>query len=268
MHNQWAARIAALRLRIFLIIVIAFLLPASRTEATVIKDLRIGSTQKYVRMVLESDQPLSPPPSFSIDDNALEVSLTGVDKKLAVGPFEDFSSDIISLEISRTSDVTRLEAVFSFAPADVKTFSLTKPHRFIIDAYRPLAATTGDPPLGKAGQVTASANRSHDSALTKTAQSLTEASVRAYRSVLSDNGVMDGTHPNRFHQRLLATLIGVTSIILILLFFLVFIGSRRKKSSKQSWINYLPLTQDPIIEDLDTQIGEHLSTLTATDSAD
>jgi hypothetical protein len=47
---------------------------------------------------------------------------------------------IVSLDVSKVADVIRvLTLSFPSQPADVKTFSLTAPHRFIIDAYRPLS---------------------------------------------------------------------------------------------------------------------------------
>lgn len=260
MRKPWIAWMSAPLSRLGLSILL--LLVAARIEAAVIKDLRIGSNQEYVRLVLESDLPLRPVPSLTINGETLRVTMTRVDNDLSVGPFEDFNRDIVSLDILKETGTMRLEAVFSFTPVDVKTFSLTAPHRFIIDAYRSLAATAADLPQPNTGQVATL------EAETRLAPSATEASVRAYRSILSDNSGTDGADDSRFQRRLLATLIGVTSMILLLLIFLIIAGTRREKSSKPSWRDYLPLTKDPKIEDLDSQLAEHLSTLSEVDAAE
>jgi hypothetical protein len=60
--------------------------------------------------------------------------------------------NIVGVEVSKASDATRIDTRFSFVPADVKTFSLTGPHRFIIDAYRPLSPTAAGMPVEKTNQ--------------------------------------------------------------------------------------------------------------------
>lgn len=75
----------ALKATPLLIVFLATLLaPVMRAEATVIRDLRIGDNNEYVRMVLEFDRPLNPSPSFSIYRNTLQITLIVVTSIIAV----------------------------------------------------------------------------------------------------------------------------------------------------------------------------------------
>ena len=258
----------ALKATPLLIMFLAMLLaPALRSEAAVIKDLRFGDNKAYVRMVLEFDQPLIPPPSFSINRDALQVVLTGIINDLPALQPGEYLGNIVSFEVSKTSDATRIEAVFSFVPAEVKTFSLTGPHRFIIDAYRPLSPDATGEPVEKARQIGLMEESlplpepysEPERPISDVASpAVDEASIKAYAPSSPHNSHAGDARRNRFQQRLIAALIVVTSIIVVLLFFLLWTGNRRKKPIAPSWIHDLPPTTDRDIESIDSVIGEHL----------
>jgi hypothetical protein len=259
---------AALQATPLLIMFLAMLLaPALRAEATIIKDLRIGDNKGYVRMVLEFDRPLIRPPSFSINRNTLQVVLTGVTNNLPALQTGKHVDEIVSFEVSKTSDTTRINARFSFVPADVKTFPLTGPHRFIIDAYRPLSPVAAELPVGKSRQIglieeTVSSPEPYsepEKALSdEETRPIDAASIKADESASSHGGNADDSRRNRFQQRLIAALIVITSIIVVLLFFLIWMGNSRKKPLELSWMRDLPPTKDRNIESIDSAIGEHL----------
>ena len=236
-------------------------------EATVIKDLRFGNNKGYVRIVLEFDRPLNQPPSVSIDHNTLQVALTGVINNLSDRKAGEYHSDIVTLDVFHRSDATRIDAVFSFVPADVKTFSLTGPHRFIIDAYRPLSPATALPPVEKRRHIASIEETvsltEHSSEQDKPrpaegSPSIDEASIKAHGSASPRSGNTDDLRRYRFQQRLIAALIVVTSIIAVLLFLLIWLGNSRKKNPAPFWIRDLPPTTDRDIESIDSVIGEHL----------
>ena len=258
----------ALKATPLLIVFLAMMLaPILRAEATVIRDLRFGVDKAYVRMVLEFDQPLSPPPSVSIQRNTLQVTLTGTTTDRPDRQTGEALADIISLEVSQTSDATHIDAVFSFDPVDVKTFSLTDPHRYIIDAYRPLSPAAAKPPGEASRQVAlieedvslpkpinAPENPLPDSGST----AMDAASIKSNGSFSPDSGIPDDLRRNRFQQRLIAALIVVTSIIVVLLILLIWMGADRKNLPEASWVHNLPPTRDRDIESIDSVIGEHL----------
>jgi len=260
----------ALKATPLMIVFLAMLLASAlRVEAAVVKDLRFGDNEAYVRMVLEFDQPLNPPPSFSIHGNTLQVALTGIINNLSDLQIGEYHDDIISLDVSQTSDVTRIDAVFSFDPADVKTFSLTGPHRFIIDAYLPLSPNTTNPPVEKLPYIAsiedtvslpAPSGESEKPLPAGESRSMDEASIKAHGSASPVSGIDDDLRRNRFQQRLIAALIMVTSIIAVLLFFLIRMGNSRKHPPEPSWIHDLPPTKDRDIDSIDSVISEHLKT--------
>jgi hypothetical protein len=258
----------ALKATPLLMVFLAMLLASTlRAEATVIKDLRFGDNKGYVRMVLEFDRPLNAPPSVSINRNALQVALTGVINNLSGRKAGEYHSDLVSLDVFQRSDGTRIDAVFSFSPADVKTFSLTGPHRFIIDAYRSLSPATALPPVDEGRHIASieetvsSTEPSSEHEKPRPAGEsppIVETSIKAHRSASSRSVNADDLHRNRFQQRLIAALIVVTSIIAVLLFLLIWMDNRRKKNPDPSWIRDLPPTTDRDIENIDAVIGEHL----------
>ena len=258
----------ALKATPLLIVFLAMLLaPALRAEATVIRDLRFGDNQEYVRMVLEFDRPLSPPPSFSIHRNTLQVTLTGITTDLPDRETGGYHADLISLEVSQTSDATRIDAVFSFDPADVKAFSLTGPPRFIIDAYRPLSPAAAKPPGEESRQkalieetvsLPEPTNAPEKPLPEGGSAAIEEVSIKPNGAASPGSGVADDLRRNRFQQRLIAAQIVVTSIIVVLLIFLIWMGAGRKNHPEPSWMHDLPPSRDRAIERIDSVIGEHL----------
>lgn len=239
--------------------------PLLRAEATIVKGLRIGDNQGYVRLVLEMDRSLSPPPSVSIDRATMVISLTGILNDLSAPHAGENRGGIVSIDVSRVSDVMRIEALFSFVPADVKTFSLTGPHRFIIDAYRPIASVAVPPPIKKMERVSASEKiQMSPTPISEPGESVppggtvSEDSIKAHGSVSSTPSDDSELNRYRFQQQLIAALIAVTSIIVVLLLFLIWIGSDRNSPREPSWVKHLPPTKDPTIDDLDAAIREHL----------
>ena len=258
----------ALKATPLLIVFFAMLLAHSLgAETTVIKDLRFGGNAAYVRMVLEFDRPLSPLPSFSIHRDTLQVSLTGITTDLPDRQTGGYHADIISLEVSQTSDATRIDAVFSFDPADVKAFSLDGPHRFIIDAYRPLSPATARPPGEESRQMalieeTVSspepASQPEKPLPEGDSAAIDEVSIKPNSAPSLVSGVADDSRRSRFQQRLIAALIVVTSIIVVLLIFLIWMDAGQKNPPEPSWMHDLPPSRDRAIERIDSMIGEHL----------
>jgi hypothetical protein len=251
-----------------LIVFLAMLLaPVPRAEATVIRDLRIGDHIEYVRMVLEVDRPLDPSASFSIHGNTLQVTLPGITTELPDHETGEYQAAIIRLAVSQTSEATRIDAVFSFDPADVKTFALTGPPRFIIDAYRPLSPAAATPLVEASrqrglieetvsipGPVGEPENAQPDLAST----AMGAASIRPDDAASPVSGMADDSDRNRFQQQLIAALIVVTSIIAVLLIFLIFMGADRKHPPERSWVHDLPSTGDRDIKSIDAVIDAHL----------
>jgi len=259
----------ALKATPLLIALLAMLLaPALQAQATVIRDLRFGDNKGYVRMVLELDRPLNPPPSITIQRNTLQVALTGIINNQPDLQTDKYHGDVIGFKASHMADTTHIDAVFSFDPAEVKTFSLTDPHRFIIDVYRPLSPAAARPPAEKAHQtelieesvsLPESYSDPHKPLPAMESPSLDEASTQVHGSASPNSGKADNLHRNRFRQRLIAALIVVTSILVVLLFLLIWMGNSRKRPVEQSWVHDLPPTKDRNIESIDTVIGDHLN---------
>ena len=258
----------ALKATALLIVFPAILLaPVLRAEATAIRDLRIGDNDEYVRMVLEFDRPLDPSASFSIHGNTLQVTLTGITTALPDRETGEYHADIIRLAVSQTSDATRIDAVFSFDPTDVKTFSLTGPPRFIIDAYRPLSPAAAKPPdkaSRQRGWIEATVSSPEPAGEPENPQpdpgwtAMDEASINPDAATSPVSGMADDLGRNRFQQQLIAALIVVTSIIAVLLIFLIDMGAARKKPPERSWVHDLPSTGDRYIQSIDAVIGERL----------
>lgn len=237
-------------------------------EATVVKDLRIGNNNGYIRMVIEFDRPPVPPPTVSLHQNTVQVTLAGIVNDVSPSDAGEKNNGIVSLDVTKESEATRIDAVFSFAPADVKAFSLTSPHRFIVDAYRPVTST---PPVRRPIEKTSrisdieappslpepyrAPGEPNASGISGT---VAQASINANGSAPSASPDTSDVHKNRFKQLLIAALIGVTSIIAVLLFFLMWMGSTSQHPREPSWIDRLPPTKDPTIENIDAVIRKHL----------
>lgn len=248
---------------VFLFMLFA-LLPA--VQATVMADLRVGEKPGFVRLVMEFDRPPAPPPSFAVDHNRLQIDL----KNIADTPSAPTVIDGISrLDVSREAKDARVEAVLAFTPADIQTFALTGPHRFIVDAYRPQSPSAALPPSKK----------NEGEPAEKTANAIPEPSSVAERfldalplkpgpspSTATQENRIDGdpaarhAYHKRYQQRLVAALIAVTSIILVLLFFLIRTAGGRHSPRRKPWTHRLPETPDPNIEAIDSAIHQSLKT--------
>lgn len=251
-------------LTVFLGLLLVFSL---RAEATVIKDLRFGDNKDYMRMVMEFDRPLNPAPSFSVHRNTLQVTLTGITTNLPERQSDEYHADIISLEVSQTPDATRIDAAFSFDPADVKTFALTDPHRFIIDTYRPLSSAAARLPVEASRHTvliedTVSLPEPYSEPEKPLpaggSAAIDETPVRTGDSASPIGGSADDSRRSRFQRQLIAALIVVTSIIVVLLIFLIWMSGSRKDPTRPSWVHDLPPTRDRAIESIDSAIGKHL----------
>lgn len=243
------------------------LAPVIPAGAVIVKDLRTGNNDGFVRMVIEFDSPLKPPPALVIDRNRLQIFLTGIDNAFA-GVREDIQhSGLNRIDISKAPGRTCIEAIFSFEPSDVKTFSLTGPHRFIIDAYRPLPPKTADAPVAASAghqaetRSTALTERWHSAQKPLSASissAIVGASLTKYGELASEGVISDRSPPDRFQQQLVVALIVVTTIIVILLFFLIWLSSGKGRDSSSIGSDQLPPTADPDIEAIDTAIRECL----------
>ena len=239
--EKWFVRQAPLLLLVFLIVLLRPMLPAN---AAVIKDLRLGSKEGYVRVVLEFDRPLTPTPSFSIDGNRLQVDLLGIENDMPILHPDAFGDDIVSIYVYTVSAAKRIKVIFSFAPAHVKTFFLTEPDRFIIDVFRPVTSSAVNLPneTGRQRQVMGEDNTKvapppDTQALAAPAAGpatrMDEAPMEVNGSVAISQHTADESKRNRLHQRriqqvLIAALIVTTSIIAVLLFLLIWIDRDRK----------------------------------------
>ncbi len=251
-----------------LLVPLAMLLtPGLQAEASVVKDLRIGNNPGFIRMVLEFDRPLAPPPTVAIDRNTLRVALSGIINNLPAPPSGGYHEEIVSLDVSKRSDSMRIDAVFDFEPTDVKAFWLTGPHRFIIDAYRSRASAAADRPpentlplrsIEAQASFTEPSGEPEESAFVGISTPRVDPSLEASGSAAPSTPDTDGLARNRFQQGLIAALIAVTSVIIVLLFVLIWIGGGRKKPAQPSWMRDLPPTHDQDIKTIDSVIREHL----------
>lgn len=259
--KQWVALKATPLLIVPLATLVVLL---STAQATVIKDLRIGNNKGFVRLVLEFDRPLAPLPSSSVDRDSLKVTLAGIDNLPAAPAAID---GIAHLAVFRQSGKTCIETVFAFVPADIKTFSLTGPHRFIVDAYRPLPIKTWPSPVKET--IDSGVIKQDQTEPDRTSKKIVSASnpenvawagPEPYTQPATDRAGSDAESKNRLQQHLVAALIVVTSIIAMLLFFLIRTGGVRSGSRQHTWIDRLPSTKDPDIEAIDSAIRNQLET--------
>jgi hypothetical protein len=251
-------------------LLIAFLVilfvPLSTVRATVIADLRIGKKPGFVRLVMEFDRRPSSSPSFSVERNRLRIELKGIANTPSAPKIID---DISRIDVSRKENKARIEAVFAFMPADIKTFALTGPHRFIVDAYRPLPASTALPPAKKnesepVEQPEETAPEPYrvteKSLVSLTSESSPNPSTVSREITAEADPGAPYAYKKRFQQRLVAALIAVTSIIVVLLFFLIRTADGRHRPRQQPWKEQLPQTPDPNIEAIDSAIHKLMKT--------
>lgn len=240
--------------------------PLSTLQATVISDLRIGQKPGLVRLVIEFDRPPWPPPSFSVDRNRLRVDLKDI---VNTPPAPKAIDGISRLEVSRKANGACIETVFAFTPTDIKTFGLTGPHRFIVDAYRPLPASTILPNESRpAGNADDAATEPSSTPASLPEKSLVPLVMKSgpNPSTASHADRIDGdpedqyAYHKRYQQRLIAALIAVTSIIAVLLFFLIRTAGGRTLPRQHLWTHQLPETPDQKIEAIDSKIRKLLKT--------
>ena len=206
-------------------------------QAAAIRDLRIGSDTEYVRLVLEFDQAVMPAPAYTIAGSRLQITLADIANALPDGPAVEHPG-IRRLDVLLQGGATVIDAVFAFPPADVKAFTLTDPHRFIVDAYRPAPLSAG------AGRVEGPAADG--------------AELDAAGPVPGGRALPDASTGHGVLERMLAPLIVATSIILIGFVILVWIGGR-KRLAEPIRIGPLPPIKDPLIDRIDEAIEEHLA---------
>ncbi len=256
-----------------MVLVILPLMPLVQADATVIRDVRIGSNDGYVRVVLEFDRPLTASPNLSIERNHLNATIDGITNTPRLQSVETQTDGIVRLNMSGQSATVHIKAIYEFIPADIKSFALTGPHRFIIDAYRPPPSQADSQsvesqpsarlpqPHGNVPEPYAKTEKPTSAALSTT---IVKASLNAYDKLASSRPRVADIQRSRFQQRLIAALIVVTTIIIVLLFFLIRIGSGKEHSRDRSWLTELPPTKDRTIASLDAAIRDHLKTYDQT----
>jgi hypothetical protein len=229
----------------------------SSSQAAVIRDVRIGNQKGYLRIVLESDRPL-PPPTVSADGHLLRISLDDVINAIPLPDPGEYRQAVDHIDITQTSGKTTIAAVLRFAPADIRTFSLTGPQRFIVDLYRSAIPDTATTPAGASasepvGQLPEAYSRPH--------AALSRPLAEAARENLAATAQDDDTAAARPQQgpsqrQLIAVLIAVTSVIAGLLFCLLRASLKGKAASPAPRQDALPPLNDPKIERIDQAIRE------------
>ena len=106
-----------------------------------------------------------------------------------------------------------------------------------------------------------STNTPEDSTAIGLSRFIEAALIKACGWFSPNRGNADDLSPNRFQQQLFTALVVVTSIIFVLFFFLIWMGSGRKKAQAPSPIPDLPPAADRNIESIDAAIREHLKNI-------
>jgi hypothetical protein len=202
-------------------------------DATIIKGIRTGSDQAYVRVVIETNAPLDPRPTISVNRNTLRISLAGVEKDPSTLKSEAYRDDVVKIDVTSASKETRIEAILAFIPTSVRTFFLIGPHRFVIDAYRPPATATAEPSteeLQPISIIEENGIRPDEVNEQATSPQKGQPSVpgEGFGAATSQAHNPDGSNHKRFQRRLLVILIVVTSIILVVIIFLMCMDKQRK----------------------------------------
>ena len=195
-------------------------------NATIIKSIRTGSQQAYVRMVIETDAQLVSQPKVSVTGNTLAVDIAGAKKSPAILKSEAYRDDVVAIEATDDASDVHLKVVLTFMPIRVKAFFLKAPHRFVIDAYRPPTENAGKSSNGSSTVI------SH---IQKKVTPTDERAIRKNREGLPHESLLSTapsrttgkkTSGNTFQRSLLIVLIIVTSILLVAILFLMSRGSR------------------------------------------
>ena len=222
-----------------LIVLFILLLPASApTQPIVVRDIRAGRDPAYVRLVIETDLALPTAPAISINRQSLRITLPS-DLRIRPDLLANVrSDDLLGLDTQTAAKATHLVARFSFTPADIKIFTLIDPHRVVVDAYRPLRTTDGKmKDDNQAMQPVDSVEKSpprpspdksaQKGAASRATESLT---VRPNGSAPESDRFAAGD-PDRstLHQRLLAILIAVTSILLVVIIYMMCMDRFRQR---------------------------------------
>ena len=243
---------------VWLISVLLSLLPPAvhPAHADVIRDLRIGNQKDYIRFVLESDRPLTVVPSVDVSGNRLQVLLEGIINTIPLPRTETLAADILKLDLSSGHAHSTIQVDLAFSPTSIQTFMLTSPHRFIIDVYRPVMATslkTGPlkTPPGHLPRQLVSSER---------VEQPTPPSRQ--NPVDTKEGEKRSIQGWQFQQKLIIALILGTSFIAIALIVLIGLKHGGKPRPKPpSWQEALPQERDATIEDLDKKIREQFKFL-------
>ncbi len=173
-----------------------------------VKSIRTGSQQTYVRMVIETDGRLSPRPTVDINGTILTLTLSGARNGSAVLNSEAYRDDVSSIDVAADSTGVAMKATLTFPPSRVRTFFLKGPHRFVIDAYRPSAEKAAPPPADAIQPISiidAQGDQAGKTIITEKASTATPDEKKA----------------NMFQRHLLLFLIGITTMLLVTLLFLM-----------------------------------------------
>lgn len=195
-------------------------------NATIIKSIRTGSQQAYVRMVIETDAQLVSQPKVSVTGNTLVVDITGARKSPAILKSEAYRDDVVTIEATDDASDIHLNVVLTFMPIRVKAFFLKSPYRFVIDAYRP--------PIENSGKLSneSSTAISHIQKKATPADGgglLENEGDLPHKSLLStapSQTTAKRESRNTFQRSLLIVLIVLTSILLAAILFLMSRGSQ------------------------------------------
>ena len=196
---------------------------AGVARATVVKSIRTGSEQAYVRIVIETNDRLAPRPKVSTEHNILTISLSGVENDPSALNSEAYRDDLVNIDVTHTSAKTRIKTTLAYTPTRIRTFFLIDPHRFVIDAYRPSADTTAG---------TAAAEKTQPATdIEEDGTRLNEINQKADETGRSNrpsgtpasnhSSADDGRSRKTFQQRLLVFLIVMTSVALIVIIVLM-----------------------------------------------
>ena len=229
----------------------------SSSQAAVIRDVRIGSQKGYLRIVLESDRPLLPP-TVTADGHLLRISLKNVINAIPLPDPVEYRQAVDHIDVTQASGKTTIAAILRFDPADIKTFSLTGPQRFIVDLYRSALPDAATPPAGtSASEPTSQLPEAYSTPHTTLSRPLADAARENLAATAQDDDTLVVRQQQGPSQRqLIAVLIAVTSVIAGLLFLLLRASLKGKASSPVSRQDALPPVNDPQIERIDQAIRE------------
>ena len=208
--------------------------PVGWAEKTIIKRIRTGSEQAYVRVVIETDNQLAPRPTISANGKTLSVSLVNVEQDISKLKSEAYRNDVINIDLSHTSTETHIKITLAFIPTRIRTFFLVDPHRFVIDAYRPSSKTIDKQDADALKPISIiEENGIQSNEINDQKSSLPQKRPTGSQAITTEagsaTGNMKGSNQKGFQQRLLIFLIIVTSIILVVIIFLMCMDRAKNK---------------------------------------